>query len=116
MLAQPLEQIMDRVTTETRSLLGVSLQALILFGSYARQEAEDESDMDIMLLLDLPREQIPSYRRAVAEISARILYEYGVVISPILENVEFFERNRKTYPFFRNVYQEGIWYALHDRR
>jgi len=115
MLAQPLEQIMDRIATETIGIFGVSLQALILFGSYARQEADAESDIDIMLLLDLPREQFPSYRRAVAEISARILYEYGVVISPILENVEFFERNRETYPFFRNVYQEGIWYALHDK-
>ena len=116
MSAQPLEQIMDRVATETRGVFGISLQALILFGSYARQEADAESDIDIMLLLDLPHEQIPSYRRAVAEISARILYEYGVVISPILENVEFFERNRETYPFFRNVYQEGIWYALTNKR
>ena len=39
------------------------------------------------------------------------IYEYGVVVSPLLESEAFFARNRTTYPFFRNIDREGIRYV-----
>ena len=73
--------------------------------------AEEDSDVDVMILLDLPREQLPAHRRAAARIAADLLDEYGVVVSPLLESEAFFARNRTTYPFFRNIDREGIRYV-----
>ena len=72
---------------------------------------DEDSDVDMMILLDLPREQLPAHSRAVARIAADLLDEYGVVVSPLPESEAFFARNRATYPFFRNIDQEGIRYV-----
>ena len=108
---QMLTQIMQQLVSAVNGLFGDSVQDVILFGSYARHEENDDSDIDVMLLIDLPREQLPSYRRQVAQIAAELLYEYGVVVSPLLESESFFERNRVTYPLFKNIVKEGIHFA-----
>lgn len=108
---QQLTQIMQRLIGEISGVFGESIQEVILFGSYARHEADDDSDIDVMLLIDLPREDLPDYRRHVAEIAADLLYEYGVVVSPLLERKAFFERNRATYPLYRTIAEEGISYV-----
>lgn len=109
--AQQLGSVMSRLIGDVKTLFDNADMEVILYGSYARQEADEDSDVDVMLLLDLPREELTSYRRDVARIAGELLYDYGVVISPVLENRGFFERNRETYPFFRNVDREGIRYA-----
>ena len=108
---QQLSGMMAQLIEGVKQLFGDADMEVILYGSYARQEADDDSDVDVMVLLDVPREQLPSYRRELARIAGDLLYDYGVVISPVLENRAFFERNRNTYPFFRNVDKEGIRYA-----
>ena len=39
-----------------RESLGDKLDKVILYGSYARGDYDDESDIDIMVLADIPRE------------------------------------------------------------
>ena len=102
----------EDIALAVRSALeGRDVSEAWLFGSYARGAAEEDSDVDVMILLDLPREQLPAHRRAAARIAADLLDEYGVVVSPLLESEAFFARNRATYPFFRNIDQEGIRYV-----
>ena len=108
---QQLALVMRQVVEATKAVFGASVRQVILFGSYARGAAEEDSDVDVMILLDLPREQLPAHRRAAARIAADLLDEYGVVVSPLLESEAFFARNRATYPFFRNIDQEGIRYV-----
>ena len=108
---QQLTGIIERLIGDVKAILGESIHEVILYGSYARQDADDESDIDVMVLLDLPREQLPAYRRSLAEISGNLLFEFGIVVSPVLESKAFFDRNRETYPFFRNIDREGIRYA-----
>jgi len=108
---QQLTGIIERLIGDAKVIFGDSIHEVILYGSYARQDSDEESDVDVMVLLDLPREQLPAYRRSIAEISGNLLFEFGVVISPVLESKAFFERNRETYPFFRNVDREGIRYV-----
>ena len=108
---QQLALVMRQVVEAAKAAFGASVRQVILFGSYARGAAEEDSDVDVMILLDLPREQLPAHRRAAARIAADLLDEYGVVVSPLLESEAFFARNRTTYPFFRNIDQEGIRYV-----
>lgn len=109
--AQQLGQVMNRLIGDVKKLFDYADMEVILYGSYARQEADEDSDVDVMVLLDMPREKLPAYRRNMAKIAGDMLFDYGVVVSPVLENRTFFERNRETYPFFRNVDREGIRYA-----
>ena len=112
MCSQPqLERIIQELIQAVETICGARLCEAILFGSYARQDADDESDIDVMLLMDIPREELVQYRRALAEIAGALLCEHHIVVSPVMENADFFARNKALYPFFRNIDREGVRYA-----
>ena len=43
-------------------LFGSRLEKVLLYGSYARGEQDEESDIDVMAPVDLPREQLETNR------------------------------------------------------
>ena len=81
---------------------------VILFGSYARGDYDEESDIDVLLLVDVPRQTIFERNWQIGELAAELLMEYGIVVSPIVENRQSFEANSGLLPFFRNIRAEGI--------
>lgn len=80
----------------------------ILFGSYARGDADSGSDIDVMLLVDASRQDISARNWQVGNLAAELLLDYGVVVSPIVENREYFNTNLHLFPFFRNIENEGV--------
>ena len=80
----------------------------ILFGSYARGDADSGSDIDVLLLVDASRQDISDRNWQVGDLAAELLLNYGVVVSPIVENREYFRRNLELFPFYRSVECEGV--------
>ena len=81
---------------------------VILFGSYARGEANDESDIDVMILVDSSRQTIAARHWQIGEAAAEVLLSHGVVVSPIVENRAYYHANADLLPFFKNVRREGV--------
>jgi predicted nucleotidyltransferase len=90
------------------TLLGASIKDIILFGSYARNDADKGSDIDLMVLTDLSRADIATLNWKLGEIVSELLLEYGILVSPIVENQSFFAENTTRMPFFRNIRDEGV--------
>lgn len=80
----------------------------ILFGSYARGDAEEGSDIDVLLLVDTPREEIFQRNRQIGDVAGDLLLSYGILVSPIVENRAYFDQNVDLLPFFRNIQREGV--------
>lgn len=89
-------------------LFGEKLNHLWLYGSYARGDFDAESDVDVMALVDLPKEELAAYRRRVSDISSDLDLRYDVVLSIKLQDTDTFQRFSNTLPFFKNVLKEGI--------
>ncbi len=104
MLKEILQQLCDKLGI----LLGASMKDIILFGSYARNDADDTSDIDVMILADMSREQIATLSFQLGEIASDLLFDYGILVSPIVENQDYFQSNLDVLPFFRNVHNEGV--------
>ncbi len=81
---------------------------VILFGSYARGNSEEGSDIDLMLLVDSSREEIAKKNRLIGNVAGDLLVEYGIQVSPIVENRTWFNKNVGVIPRFRNILREGI--------
>lgn len=80
----------------------------ILFGSYARGEADAESDIDVLLLVDASRQDISARNWQVGDLAAELLLAHGIVVSPIVENREYFNNHLELFPFYRNINSEGV--------
>lgn len=101
---QIVEELMDGVSV----IFAKGQMETILFGSYARGDAEEGSDIDVLFLVDSSREIIMERNWRLGELAAELLMKYGVLVSPIVENREYFYSNAEVLPFFRNVDREGV--------
>ncbi|MGM9579865.1 MAG: nucleotidyltransferase domain-containing protein [Anaerovibrio sp.] len=92
-------------------VLGIDKAAVykvILFGSYARNEATDESDIDYMVIFDKPQSDLKSLRKQILNISERVSYDNDVVVSILVRDKESFELQKHVLPLYKNIAREGI--------
>ena len=86
---------------------GEKIENIILFGSVARGEAKEGSDVDILVVGDVSLEEL-------VDISIPILLEDGELISAKDMKKEHFEYLAKEgYSFVRNVLNDGV--VLYER-
>jgi uncharacterized protein len=97
------------ILAETRRELEMKyahrLKQMILFGSYARGDHSNDSDIDIILLLNKSN-SLSAERDIYLPIVSRLSLKYDMVISIISMEVDEFKR--KKTPFILNVHKEGI--------
>lgn len=111
MYTQPeLKTLMDAFVAKAQEHYGSSLKDIILFGSYARGDFDTESDVDIALLFDIPRNEESKLNSSVADIVTEIDEQFGytVLLSPIVISYSFFQEWKDTLPFYKNVAMEGV--------
>jgi len=100
--------VINEFTKKVRELLGDRLKKIILYGSYARGDYNKKSDVDIMILTDLTFEEIEKYRDEISDIAFDIELDKGIVISPVLKNIDKFNARVDVIPFYTNVQREGV--------
>ncbi len=94
--------------TEIRNIFGGHLQEVILFGSYARGDFRNDSDIDIMILVDLDDMAAKEYQDQVCDETYDFNLENQVDIRPIIKNETHFRKWVNVYPFYSNVNREGV--------
>lgn len=78
----------------------------ILFGSQAKGTAKNDSDWDILIILD-KEELLPSDYDNITYPLVMLGWELGKEINPVMYSVKEWHKYKKT-PFFKNVEKEGI--------
>ena len=100
--------VVYKFSLQLRKLLGSSLSKVILYGSYARGDNHDFSDVDLMILVKMSDSEIKRIENDVYDIAFEIEIETGIDISPIIKNEAQYEYWVDTLPFYRNVRDEGV--------
>jgi predicted nucleotidyltransferase len=105
-LPQPrLRRILSEVRETLEALYGERLKGLYLFGSYARGEAEAESDIDVAVLLEGPVEPYVEIERTGEAIAALSLAN-DTVISLMFVSRDSFDDDWT--PLLANLRREGV--------
>jgi hypothetical protein len=98
----------QKFINEVKKILGDRLKKVILYGSYARGDYNKKSDVDIMILTDLSFEEIEEYRDKISDAAFEIELKTGIILSPVVKNIEKYNVRRKFVPFYKNVEKEGV--------
>ncbi|MBE9013444.1 nucleotidyltransferase domain-containing protein [Pseudanabaenaceae cyanobacterium LEGE 13415] len=84
---------------------GDRLSQLILYGSVARNEAHDESDIDLLVVLNPPFDYFQELRNIV-ELVYPIELETDTLVSARPAALDEFEQG--VIQLYRNIHQDGI--------
>lgn len=89
-------------------ILGERFNRIILYGSYARGDFNQDSDVDIMILANVKPEEISRYSDKIYDITYDFEVKYGLEINPSVQSIQIYEQWKKVYPFFINLEKEGV--------
>ena len=87
---------------------GEELCGIILYGSYARGDYRDDSDIDIMILTSLDDDKIASFRLELYDFTYEFNESHNTLIMPVTADRDLFERRAGYYPFYGNIIKEGV--------
>lgn len=98
-------QIVQGFIEELRKLYGEELEEVFLYGSYARGEANDGSDIDLMIILKGEVSFTQEIER-MNEPATEMLMKYGELIS--LYPISLTKFNQLNTPLLMNAQKEGV--------
>ena len=107
-MPQTMQSLMEQYISEIKKIYGLYLQKVILYGSYARGDFGTDSDVDIMILLDLPDVDAKAYNRKLSYMTYDFNLDYDLDIKPIVKSEDFFRKWVVNYPFYANIQKEGV--------
>lgn len=107
-MPQTMQQLIQQYVSNIHDIYGSHLRQIILYGSYARGDFRPDSDIDIMILLDLSDIDIKKYRHQLSDMTFDFNMDYDVDIKPIAKNEEHYRKWIDNYPFYSNVNREGV--------
>ena len=102
------KNILQLYVEDLKKIYGSRLQTVILYGSYARNDNTEASDIDIMILVDMSEKEIAEKKHELSDITFEYNFDHDLEIMPIVKNTEHFNRWLRAYPFYNNVKREGI--------
>jgi predicted nucleotidyltransferase len=101
--------LIDDFIRELEKVLGQNLSKVILYGSYARGDQRENSDIDLMILTSLDdNDEIRRIEKALYDLSFEYEMEHLININVIVDNEKHFYDWVNDLPFYRNVEQEGV--------
>jgi predicted nucleotidyltransferase len=103
-----LNEITTKIAREARRVLGDKLDKVILYGSYARGDYDDESDIDIMILADIPAQSAWHITEQIGELSSELGYEHNILVSLSVKDCATFYKYLEAQPFYMNVIRDGV--------
>ena len=99
-----LEDVLGDLERGLRDLYGRRYRGLVLYGSHARGEADEGSDVDLLLLLERPVQVGKEIRRS-SELVASLALQAGLVLSLVPVSVEDYRASSD--PYLINARTEG---------
>ncbi len=79
---------------------------VILYGSYARGDYQEDSDVDLLILIDTDKITRSDEKRIKYPLYD-IEFDTGIIISPLVFSKNDWETRHKITPFYENVKREG---------
>ena len=104
-MTRKIKTLMAKLKKGLTELYGQRLKAVVMFGSYARGDYNENSDLDVMIVLDTYQSYWDELVRS-AELASDLSLENDVTISRMIMTEEQWKKD--DLPVLRNVRAEGV--------
>ena len=81
-----------------------------LYGSYARGDYRDDSDVNILITIDLTEEEISDHQWDVAHLSGNLSLKHDITVNINIKSLDQFEKQYSLTPLYQEILKEGIKY------
>src|SRR5574337_689669 len=99
-----IDPVLHAFASTLRARLGTHIRHIVLFGSRARGEAREDSDYDVLVIVD---HRSPDVRSIILETEADLMDRYGALVASILRTDDEW-RVAHGLPLARNIALEGV--------
>lgn len=105
------KKTIDKVKREAACMASKLMQddlvEVILYGSCARGDYTDDSDIDIALITKCDRLEVKKYDDALAGIATALAMKYFAIVNFVCLPYDEFVEKKTWYAYFRNIDREG---------
>jgi uncharacterized protein len=105
---QLIVQLLDEIVQNTSQIYGDKLKEIVLYGSYAKGQEDDESDIDIMVLVNIDEKELAQYDEKINQMIGDMSMKYFKVISLVDMSYEKFMKWVNIVPYYTSVSSEGV--------
>ena len=103
-----INEVTEELLRNTQRVLGDRLRKIIIYGSYARGDYKEYSDLDIMILADYDETEEKTIENQLSVIANDASLDHDITVCMLLNNENLFMSRLPISPFYRNVLSEGI--------
>lgn len=115
-MTKEIKKISELAVQSLKSIFKDKLDRIILFGSYSRGDYDEDSDVDIMVLVNEDAEKLKKYDDAISEMITDYCIRYGVLYSIVVKSKNHFDDYSGILPFYKNIVSEGsVLYGRQDK-
>ena len=100
--------IAKKISEAYKSVYGDALVKIILYGSYARNNYDEESDIDLVAIVKGERTVLQELLKKIWDESSELELEYETIISPSVIPYAEFVKYQNDLPYYRNILKEGV--------
>ncbi|MGN0715099.1 MAG: nucleotidyltransferase domain-containing protein [Anaerovoracaceae bacterium] len=111
MTEEKIKKVTELFAKEAKKIYGEKIKKIILYGSCARGDFQADSDIDILLLLNVPKEDLATERKKIFAVADALDLEYEVVLAPVLQSYEVYQNYLSVSAYYQSVQKEGVMIA-----
>lgn len=105
---ESIREMLAELTEALFHVYGDKLKTIVLYSSVARGTQTEDSDIDIMVLIDGNNDELRQYDDKLNDVSTDFSLKYLKVLSVVDISYQEYEDWRNPSPFYKNISEEGV--------